>query len=53
MLLRRSLDLSAALKLGFRLSLDDVRADEFAAAVVLEEKRQSLEDEQMNRQDQR
>jgi hypothetical protein len=37
MLLRRVVDLRAALKLGFRLSLADVRADEFATMLIIEE----------------
>ncbi|HXG48971.1 MAG TPA: hypothetical protein VNO52_15210 [Methylomirabilota bacterium] len=48
LLLRRALDLRAALKLGIRISLDDIRADEFRALVVLEEERDALDREQMN-----
>jgi len=47
-LLRRALDLRAALKLGVRIELDEIRADEFRALVVLEEERDSLDREQMN-----
>jgi len=46
-LLRRALDLRAALKLGVRIGLDEIRADEFQALVVLEEERDALEREQM------
>jgi hypothetical protein len=47
-LLRRALDLRAALKLGVRIGLDEIRADEFLALVVLEEERDALDREQMN-----
>ena len=46
-MLRRALDLRAALKLGVRIRLDEIRADEFQALVVLEEERDALEREQM------
>jgi hypothetical protein len=39
LLLRRALDLRAALKLGVRIGLEEIRADEFHALVVLEEER--------------
>ena len=45
-LLRRVLDLRAALKLGFRIGLDEIRADEFAALMVVEDEQQQLEAEQ-------
>jgi hypothetical protein len=48
LLLRRALDLRAALKLGIRVSLAEIRADEFLAMVVLEEERDALQREQMN-----
>jgi len=47
-LLRRALDLRMALKLGVRIGLDEIRADEFRALVVLEEERDALDREQMN-----
>jgi hypothetical protein len=47
-LLRRALDLRAALKLGVRLDLDEIRSDEFQALMVLEEERDALDREQMN-----
>ncbi|MFZ5558383.1 MAG: hypothetical protein ACOZDY_16965 [Pseudomonadota bacterium] len=47
-MLRRAIDLRAALKLGIRISLDEIRADEFHALVVLEEERDALDREQMN-----
>jgi hypothetical protein len=37
LVLRRALDLRAALKLGLRISFDEIGADEFAAMPVLEE----------------
>jgi hypothetical protein len=46
-LLRRALDLRAALKLGVRVNLDEIRADEFQALVVLEEERDALDRELM------
>jgi hypothetical protein len=36
-LLRRALDLRAALKLGVTLSLDEIAADEFLGLLILEE----------------
>mgnify|MGYP007100548046 CR=1 FL=1 len=47
-MLRRALDLRAALKLGIRIGLDEVPADEFRALVALEEERDALDREQMN-----
>jgi hypothetical protein len=47
-LLRRALDLRAALKLGFRIGLDEIRADEFQALVAIEEERDTLDREQTN-----
>jgi hypothetical protein len=48
LLLRRALDLRAALKLGVRIGLDEIRADEFRALGILEEEREALDREQMN-----
>ena len=45
-LLRRALDLGAALKLGIHLSLDDIAADEFYALLIVEEERDRFEREQ-------
>jgi hypothetical protein len=42
-LLRRALDLRAALKLGVRIGLDEIRAEEFRALVVLEEERERVD----------
>jgi len=46
MLLRRALDLKAALKLGVRIGLDEIRADDFSAMLILEEKRDRMDREQ-------
>ncbi len=48
-MLRRALDLRAALKLGIRVSLDEIRADEFRALVVLEEEQTSAEQARISR----
>ena len=45
-LLRRAIDLRAALRLGVSLSLDDINADEFFAMLVIEEEQDRLEREQ-------
>jgi hypothetical protein len=43
LLLQRTLDLRAALKLGVRLGLDEIRADEFLAMLIVAEE-QDLRD---------
>ena len=48
LLIRRAIDLRAALKLGVRIGLDEIRADEFLAMLVLEEERDRLDREQLN-----
>ena len=45
-LLRRALDLRAALKIGVSLSLDEIAADEFYAMLIIEEEQDRLEREQ-------
>jgi hypothetical protein len=45
-LLRRALDLRAVLKLG--VGLDEIRADEFRALVVLEEEQEECDRERLN-----
>jgi hypothetical protein len=45
-LLRRALDLRAALHLGVSLPLDDIAADEFFAMLIIEEEQDRLEREQ-------
>jgi hypothetical protein len=47
-LLRRALDLRAALKLGVRIGLDEIRADEYRALVALDDERDALDREQLN-----
>jgi len=42
-LLRRALDLRAALKLGVKLSLDEIAADEFHAMLIVEEEQAKWE----------
>jgi len=46
LLLKRALDLRAALKLGFRVGLDEVPADEFYALTLLEDEQARYEEEQ-------
>jgi hypothetical protein len=48
LLLRRAIDLRAALKLGVRIGLDEIRADEFRALILLEDERDALDREQLN-----
>jgi len=48
LLLRRALDLRAALKLGVRIGFDEIRADEFSAMVVREEEQERLDRERLN-----
>jgi hypothetical protein len=48
LLLRQAIDIRTALKLGISIGLEDIRADEFRALVVLEEVRDRLDREQMN-----
>jgi hypothetical protein len=42
MLLRRAVDLHNALKLGVRIGLDEIAADEFYAMLLLEQERDKL-----------
>ena len=48
LLLRRALDLRAALKLGVRIGLDEIRADEFQAMLILEDESSRLDSEKLN-----
>jgi len=43
LLIRRALDLRAALKLGVPIGLDEIRADEFYAMLILEDERDQLD----------
>jgi len=47
LLIRRTLDLLGALKLGVHIGLDEIRADEFFAMLVITEERDLLERERM------
>jgi hypothetical protein len=47
LLLRRALDLQAALKLGVHAGLEEIRADEFYAMLILEEERDRLDREKL------
>ena len=47
LLIRRALDLMAALKLGVRISLEEIKADEFQAMLVVAEERDRLEREKL------
>jgi hypothetical protein len=46
-LLRRALDLRAALKLGVKLSLDEIAADEFHAVLIVEEEQARFDEERL------
>ena len=48
LLIRRALDLRAALNLGIHIGLYDVRADEFYAMVILDDERDQLDRERTN-----
>ena len=48
LLIRRALDLRAALKLSIHFGLDDIRADEFYAMLIREDEREKLDREQLN-----
>jgi hypothetical protein len=45
LLIRRTLELRAALNLGLHIGLDDIRADEFYTMLMLDEERDRLERE--------
>ena len=45
MVVRRALDLMCALKLGVHITLDELRADELAAMLIVAEERDLLERE--------
>ena len=45
LVIRRALDLMCALKLGVRISLDEIRADELATMLIIAEERDLLERE--------
>jgi hypothetical protein len=49
MLIRRALDLRAALNLGIHVGLDEVPANEFYAMLILDDERDQLDRERANR----
>jgi len=48
LLLRRAIDLRAALKLGVRTGLEEIRADEFYAMLILAEDWEQLDREKLD-----
>jgi len=48
LLIRRALDLRAALNLGIHVGLDDIRADEFYTMLILDDERDQLDRERTN-----
>ena len=49
LVIRRALDMMCALKLGVRISLDEIRADEFYAMLTISEERDLLDRERQPR----
>jgi hypothetical protein len=47
LLLRRALDLMGALKLGVKVSMEEIRADEFQAMLIITAERDALEREKL------
>ena len=47
LLIRRALELMGALKLGFKISLEEINADEFQAMMIITEERDALEREKL------
>jgi hypothetical protein len=48
LLIRRALDLMTALKLGFQISLNEIRADEFYAILIVADERERLEQNRLS-----
>lgn len=48
-LLRRTLDLRAASRMGIQVTLDDIAADEFQAMAILDEEREKWEKERQGK----
>jgi hypothetical protein len=48
LLIRRAIDMRAALNLGVQVGLDEIGADEFFAMLILEEERELLDRERGN-----
>ena len=44
-MLRRAIDLRAAIKLGLHVTLDDIRADELSAMLLIEDEQAKWEQE--------
>jgi hypothetical protein len=53
LLLRRTVELQSAIKVGIRIHLDEIRADEFAALLILEEERDRLDRKNLARSEDR
>ncbi len=49
LLIRRALEIHAALNLGIQIGLDEIAADEFMAMLILEDEKQRLERERTPR----
>ena len=49
LLIRRALDLMAAMRLNVSISLDEIRADEFQAMLIIAEERDLVERENLSR----
>ena len=49
LLLRRALDLRSALKVGVRIGLEEIRADEFHAMLILDDERDLFDREKLPR----
>lgn len=47
LLVRRAMDVRAALKMGFAISLEEIRADEFYTVLLLEEEYDLLDREKL------
>jgi hypothetical protein len=48
LLIRRALDLRAALNVGIHITLDDIPANEFYTMLILDDERDQLERERIN-----
>lgn len=47
LLIRRALDMMGAMKLGAHIGLDEIRADQFCAMLIIAEERDALEREKL------
>ncbi len=48
LLIRRALDMRAALSIGIHIGLGEIRADEFYAMLILDDERDQLDRERTN-----